>query len=188
MHFVAKPVILAVSVTALLAASFDSDARVRVRRSTSFTPSGLPQAAVRSANSGSTASSPSPQGAALAAGAGVAAGAAIASTGPSRGDTYEQMVAKAQKSADLAAQQAQSLKDAETQRKADEEARLRKQAAAAEVGKQQREKIEAQKRAEAKLARDEQSRKAQAERERSCTIRPVMTDAEVANCKHAWSS
>ncbi|HRE18601.1 MAG TPA: hypothetical protein PLW86_16300, partial [Rhodocyclaceae bacterium] len=58
-------------------------------------------------------------------------------------------------------------------------------AKAAEIAARQEE--EARHRAEEdKKAKAEQIRQAKKERERSCQIKPVMSDAEIANCKTVW--
>ena len=52
------------------------------------------------------------------------------------------------------------------------------------AAERRREKLEAEQRAIAERKAD--ARRAQLAREASCQIKPVMTDAEITNCKQAW--
>lgn len=104
-----------------------------------------------------------------------------------KGESYEQTMEKAQKDAVLTAKQAQSLKESEDQRKAEEAVKQKQLASAAAAERQQRAADETKRKAaEARASREEERQQTRREQERSCVIKPVMSDAEIANCKKVW--
>ncbi|OQA33381.1 MAG: hypothetical protein BWY57_01243 [Betaproteobacteria bacterium ADurb.Bin341] len=97
---------------------------------------------------------------------------------------YEKSLREAQASADAQARQAEIAKRAAEKQQSDEaaEQKRKEQEAAAEKAKLDSE--EARRRDEQiRLSKIEEQKRLKAERERSCVIKPVMTDAEIANCK-----
>ncbi len=128
----------------------------------------------------------------VAAGAGAAAGAAAASV-----PSAEAAPAPVDKEAVAAlAEQKRQEKIGELERKAEieESARKAEQTVAAQkarLAQLETERLLREQEAEAKIRADEVARAAaQAkaiERERSCIIRPVMSDEEIGRCKFAWS-
>lgn len=104
-----------------------------------------------------------------------------------KGDSYEQTMEKTQKSAEITAKQAQSLKESEDKRKAEEAVKQKQLAAAAVAERHQRAADETKRQmAEARANKEEERKQARLEQERSCVVKPVMNDAEIANCKKAW--
>lgn len=112
---------------------------------------------------------------------------APAAPAAAKDDAYEKSVERARKSAEEQAKLAESAKsDAEKQAKAEAEA-AKKLADAKAAEKAAREKEENDRRAEdARQTKEEARKQAQRDRERSCVYKPVMTDAEIANCKKVW--
>ena len=102
-------------------------------------------------------------------------------------DSFDKDLDKARSAAEKELKQAQAIKAVEDKKKADEAAKQKQLSEAAETERKEREKEEAKRRAEeARLAKIEEKKRMQAERERSCVVKPVMSDAEIANCKKVW--
>lgn len=102
-------------------------------------------------------------------------------------DGYDKNLEKARSSAEAELKEAQAIKAEEDKKKAAEAEKQKQQLEAAETERKIREKEQAERLAEEKRkAAIEDKRRRDLERERSCAIKPVMTDAEIANCKQVW--
>jgi hypothetical protein len=92
--------------------------------------------------------------------------------------------------ADKQAEQERLAKIAQAERKAEMEskkAESNRLAKAAETEKASQEKAEkAEARRIARLEREREATRIRLERERMCVIKPVMTDAQIAQCKEVW--
>jgi len=92
--------------------------------------------------------------------------------------------------ADKQAEQERLAKIAQAERKAELESkkaesdRLAKAAEAEKASQEKAEKAEAQR--IARLEREKEEARQRQERERQCVIKPVMTDAQIAQCKEVW--
>jgi len=92
--------------------------------------------------------------------------------------------------ADKQAEQERMANIAQAERKADLESkkaesdRLAKAAEAEKASQEKAEKAEAQR--IARLEREKEEERQRQERERQCVIKPVMTDAQIAQCKEVW--
>jgi len=100
---------------------------------------------------------------------------------------YEKSLKEAQASAETQTRQAEIAKRAAEKQKADEAAedKRKEQEAAAEKARLEVEESK-QREEQIRQAKIEEQKRLRAERQRSCVIKPVMTDAEIANCKKVW--
>ncbi|MBI4987997.1 MAG: hypothetical protein HZC23_04165 [Rhodocyclales bacterium] len=79
---------------------------------------------------------------------------------------------------------AQAERKAELERKKTESDRLAQEAEAEKTRQEKAEKAEAQR--IARLEQQKEEERQRLERERLCVIKPVMTDAQIAQCKEVW--
>lgn len=100
---------------------------------------------------------------------------------------YEKKLEVARRAAEAQAKLASEAKLAADQQKAEEQAEQRRKEMLADQEKKKQQQEEARMREEQlRQARMEEEKRLRAERERSCVIKPVMTDAEIDNCKKVW--
>jgi flagellar motility protein MotE (MotC chaperone) len=103
------------------------------------------------------------------------------------GDAYDKNLESARASAEEQARLAKIAKEAEDKRLAREAAEKKRLADVAAAEKAERDKEEAKRRIEQdRIVKADERKRMQMERERSCVVKPVMTDAEMANCKKVW--
>ena len=100
---------------------------------------------------------------------------------------YEKKMEAARISANEQAKLAAEARLATEKQKAEEAAEQKRKELLADKEKSKQTDEEAKKRDEQiRLAKIEEEKRIKSERERSCVIKPVMTDAEIANCKKVW--
>ena len=100
---------------------------------------------------------------------------------------YEKKIEAARISANEQAKLAAEARIATEKQKAEEAAEQKRKELLADKEKSKQTDEEAKKRDEQiRLAKIEEEKRIKSERERSCVIKPVMTDAEIANCKKVW--
>ncbi|MGE5386030.1 MAG: hypothetical protein ACM3SV_09090 [Betaproteobacteria bacterium] len=129
-----------------------------------------------------TAHSADPKGAAT-----PAATPAPAAKPAASSDAYDKTIETARASAEEQAKLAKANKEIADKRAAEEAAEKKRAADVVAAEKAERDKEEAKRRQEQdRILKAEEKKRLQAERERSCVVKPVMTDAEIANCKKVW--
>jgi hypothetical protein len=191
--------ILAVAIaTALLAGAADAKRLGGGKTTSTATPSAKPAAAAPAAPAAAAPASPAPApsatkkvvaAAAVGAAAGVVAGAAMAGSPPSSAaanDASAQQGSAAPMQAAAGTPGSSRIDATEARlRKMDSDATKPKDATPVKTAaERRREKVEADKKAAAEAAAE--LKRVKLAREMSCQIKPVMTDAEIANCREVW--
>ncbi len=110
-----------------------------------------------------------------------------AATPASGADAYDKTLETARASAEEQAKVAKANKEIADKRAAEEAAEKKRAADVIAAEKAQRDRDEAKRRQEQdRVLKAEEKKRLQAERERSCVVKPVMSDAEIANCRKVW--
>lgn len=105
----------------------------------------------------------------------------------SSADAYDKTIEIARANAEEQAKLAKAAKETEDKRLAREATEKKRVADVAAAEKAERDKEEAKRRIEQdRIIKAEERKRLEMERERSCVVKPVMSDAEIANCRKVW--